>query len=69
MLQPPPIGKNLIIVFDYYFDSRLNATPMFVHVFLAAFKSTLLKALLQIRRGNRDNLGIMFHIAPFKYML
>ena len=26
-------------------------------------------AVLQIRRGKRDNLGILFHITPLKHML
>ena len=27
------------------------------------------KSVLQIRRGNRDNLGIIIHISSFKYIL
>ena len=31
--------------------------------------SSLIWAVLQIRRGKRDNLGIIFHVTPLKSML
>ena len=40
--------------------SRYRAVPVYVFVYVA---------VLQIRKGKRDNLGILFHIMPLNRML
>ena len=41
----------------------------FVLPYLSGSKADNTPAVLKIRRGSRDNLGIIFDITPLKYML
>ena len=50
-------------------QAKYISTDKLQHVFILCTMTSSCKTVLQIERGKRDNLGIIFHITPLKLML